>query len=1078
MAATTSVSHHRSSQSNSNGTSHLSIHHPNNPTNHLNKPHHLHHSIQSTSPSIPNGIHPHQHQHSKSQSQNATTLQSNGTCPPPPSNTSNRPSKSIKGKGKADLEDLPQKLPSHPLPVPPPLPPPCLENISDDEKLRKIAELDERELGRHWGPHLIPLQIVIQRTIAQVFRELQLVAETSPSLDDFERKKRVIDFVIHSRRQIIKLLVLVKWSANAGPTHKIMSIVGFLQRQNQQFERTVDILKASKNSFYSARLKNFDIPTALQVLTQGYPTLPESLVERFSTKPRLKNSEVARLMHNLDNAIRFRLGATREVLPKEFRSYTIANGRVTFRVKNMFECSATLSGGQADAIWYLLHVKFLFKVLNPHGREFPTTIYGDAKQSIIEAANHGMAHCSLPTEANPNPKPPARPLMRLFAFLRELSLNYQLESLHYQASQLERTAWCPHTRLFMPPDRSSLTIHYWSYARPPPKIVMRVGQQRPKKPPPVAQGSITIKRKTEKQGVTRTRISDFLNGYPLMEKKQSDNEDDDGDHGASYTKRLQVVWVPFEIAELAIPPPPPPLTANQTRIPPPVVHKPPKVTRQLLQRLLIEPNNGILFVPNEKGAIELEVEYTELDLEHIILKAIRAQMNCILRRAYLQLVEMPTPQWHPSISPLLPYFPSVTPIEFEPFPTPRQSFRIPSSSPPSPQVKAIRVALHGRHVIKVTLDKYSGRFKILPVLVDRISDFKDKIDGDLVVIGEKEFVSDDFNSCSRKININPTGMKNLLIYLKSQVLLEQIEDKGIRMGLRAFRDMPVQWRELLIHSPRGLNRRVPPPIYHHIYPMITYFDLPGFPDYHLTILIKETGLQCSLALLRNTDGQRDLTVQDNVEILVPTFDEVEFEEDEDGIKAQIDDQFVLSRRQLKYIHHQCMVQAAIHSICQQLHTTKVPFRRVLPIPIKMMRKYGPLTLHPSSQPIGLLMLPTQSCFKAGLLDYLHPNFAIRVSVTPPKGIKLSGIKIEIQLRFQEKYSQSKVISKFLKETIQSEEFISKYRPICHEGTESTSMINDEDQKDLKFTEKDLILKFTSQRIKTCWIEFLKLIELL
>lgn len=133
---------------------------------------------------------------------------------------------------------------------------------------------------------------------------LPFLPTRSPSMDDFERKKRVIDYVIHSRRQIIKLLVLVKWSANAAPAHKIMvcvlhffasglfapqrhvwcsllsesinggsdidrffhmafasvlsllhiqSVVGFLQRQNQQFERTVNILKASKANFYTAR---------------------------------------------------------------------------------------------------------------------------------------------------------------------------------------------------------------------------------------------------------------------------------------------------------------------------------------------------------------------------------------------------------------------------------------------------------------------------------------------------------------------------------------------------------------------------------------------------------------------------------------------------------------------------------------------------------------------------------------------------------------------------------------------------------------------------------------------------------
>lgn len=42
----------------------------------------------------------------------------------------------------------------------------------------QVEQLDAHELGRHWGPQLFSLQEVIQRAVAQVFGELQLVAET------------------------------------------------------------------------------------------------------------------------------------------------------------------------------------------------------------------------------------------------------------------------------------------------------------------------------------------------------------------------------------------------------------------------------------------------------------------------------------------------------------------------------------------------------------------------------------------------------------------------------------------------------------------------------------------------------------------------------------------------------------------------------------------------------------------------------------------------------------------------------------------------------------------------------------
>jgi len=240
----------------------------------------------------------------------------------------------------------------------------------DQETLNQI---DRVELPRLWGPHLVPLQFVIQRTIAQVFHELQNLSQNSQNLEDHDRKKRVIDFVVHSRRQLIKLLVLVKWSSNSVPVHKIMSIVGFLQRQNSQFERNVNILKASKDNFHSARMRNYDLPTALQVLTNGYPTLPGRLIDQFDSKPKLSDSEVVKIMQDLDELIRYRL-ASCEVIPKDFRSYRIYDGRVVFRIDRMFECSLTLGGGELDSQWYLLHVEFLFKVTGPRGKGcHPTT---------------------------------------------------------------------------------------------------------------------------------------------------------------------------------------------------------------------------------------------------------------------------------------------------------------------------------------------------------------------------------------------------------------------------------------------------------------------------------------------------------------------------------------------------------------------------------------------------------------------------------------------------------------------------------------------------------------------------------
>jgi hypothetical protein len=123
---------------------------------------------------------------------------------------------------------------------------------------------------------------------------------------------------------------------------------------------------------------------------------------------------------------------------------------------------------------------------------------GPIKDQIIECGNRVMAPSTLSPESDPDPKPPERPIMKVFAYLRQslslfsktkssafvlrenpiiisllilpskfksnpgdLCLNYQLEALHYQASQLGRSAWATHTRLLISTDRKNLTIMYW-----------------------------------------------------------------------------------------------------------------------------------------------------------------------------------------------------------------------------------------------------------------------------------------------------------------------------------------------------------------------------------------------------------------------------------------------------------------------------------------------------------------------------------------------------------------------------------------------------------------------------------------
>lgn len=94
------------------------------------------------------------------------------------------------------------------------------------------------------------------------------------------RKRKIVDYVLQTRRQILKLLVLVRWSAEADNVAKCMvrtpislsrglgvatwigtvlssrtsqNIIGFLARQNFEFDRAVESLTEVKTMLAGAR---------------------------------------------------------------------------------------------------------------------------------------------------------------------------------------------------------------------------------------------------------------------------------------------------------------------------------------------------------------------------------------------------------------------------------------------------------------------------------------------------------------------------------------------------------------------------------------------------------------------------------------------------------------------------------------------------------------------------------------------------------------------------------------------------------------------------------------------------------
>ncbi|GAA6042878.1 hypothetical protein JCM8097_007206 [Rhodosporidiobolus ruineniae] len=385
---------------------------------------------------------------------------------------------------------LPPLPPAPAAPAQPPPPPPPAPPAHD-------AALLERQLPVV-SQDLVPLSYLIDRTVQQAYTDLATLADTLPSHPDQHRKRLIVDLVLHTRRQLLKLLVLTRWSTEAPNLHKAMNVVAFLGAQDHALEATVAGLTETHQMLAGARVRNYDLPTALTVLTKGtYDALPSAIREAFAGEDKLGDEAVLETLREVEDKIRWRLVMGLEPLPAGLRRapYVIRDGRVVFTVPRMWEASFAYGGdGEdgADGEWFLLGVRFLFRVKDARG-VWSSTPLGPLKDHLIDLCNRELLRRPLlpapppPVDPNAPPPPPAvgeetpapapsgeanekvragtvavedaelaykadlatalqkrkrdRPLFRAYSFLHRLALSYQLEAVHAQAARLRATGW-------------------------------------------------------------------------------------------------------------------------------------------------------------------------------------------------------------------------------------------------------------------------------------------------------------------------------------------------------------------------------------------------------------------------------------------------------------------------------------------------------------------------------------------------------------------------------------------------------------------------------------------------------------
>ncbi|BGP48945.1 mediator complex subunit [Rhodotorula kratochvilovae] len=374
---------------------------------------------------------------------------------------------------------------------------------------------------------LVPLSYLIDRVVAAAYADLANLVETLPSQNDQARKRAIVDYVLHTRRQLLKLLVLTRWSTEADRIQKAMNIVGFLAMQNHAVESSITALTDTTSMLSGARVRNYDLATALSVLTTGtYPSLPSALRERFTSGAApLSDDAVVQTLRDVDAVLRWRLVMRLEPVPAPMARvpWRIGDGRVVFAVPGLWEATLTYGGGMEDeeegqegGEWFLLGVRFLFRVKDARG-SWNATPAGPLKEHLVDLCNRELLRRPyFPPPDQPEGAPAEgeeqkadaaqevesaevrearraddraelvrkrrrdRPLDRAYTFLQRLALSYQLEAVYASAARLAATSWNGSLRVEMSAERDEVRVEYWTYKPDP--LPNQQGQRTPAPP--------------------------------------------------------------------------------------------------------------------------------------------------------------------------------------------------------------------------------------------------------------------------------------------------------------------------------------------------------------------------------------------------------------------------------------------------------------------------------------------------------------------------------------------------------------------------------------------------------------------
>ncbi|KAJ3385092.1 Mediator of RNA polymerase II transcription subunit 14 [Entophlyctis sp. JEL0112] len=291
------------------------------------------------------------------------------------------------------------------------------------------------------GSGMVPLRALAFALATRTHSDLGHLAESLVPMDNTGRKVTLIKHIQETRMRWIKLLVLVRWARKTGDLSNFMSILANLDAQDRCFSGAADALFRVHEEMLTAREPNYDVVTAIEILSlRNFERLP-TIIRKSTIPPALlAPTDIVRAMTCLEDMIRTRLLVS-EAVPNEFwRRMLIARGCVTFKVSRKFQVSLTLDASQSPAPWKLVDVQILVAFERTE-YEGVLGLHDHQLKAVTEGASESLSS-SIPLDSSGEPADfQHQPLVALHNYLDNFCGQLMMEVLRMQTFHLARSRW-------------------------------------------------------------------------------------------------------------------------------------------------------------------------------------------------------------------------------------------------------------------------------------------------------------------------------------------------------------------------------------------------------------------------------------------------------------------------------------------------------------------------------------------------------------------------------------------------------------------------------------------------------------